>query len=228
MNKCWLFILIFFCLPVLASSDFDELGKNPKALEDHFDFSKSSLQIVQKRWLPRRFISELGFGISPALKGFNYMNNYSLDLVYRFFLSDYWSIGLKYSFYLNPITQEGRDEVTKKGQIPLELKYYQKQTFLGGMDWYPFYGKAVFYNHLFRFDLYFSVLAGLMELKNLEKKVLTGSLGLGLVCWWHKNFNSRLEVRGAYYKYNAFYNINEAKRVDEYFYSVSISTGVLF
>ena len=228
MNKCLVFVLVALCFPIFAFSDFNELGKNPKALENHLDFSNSSLQVVQKRWLPRKFLSELSVGLSPSLKGFNYINNYSLDLAYRFFLNDYWSIGLNYSFYFNPITEEGKDELTKRSRIPLELKYYQKQSFLGGVSWYPFYGKAVFYNHLIRFDLYLSALAGLMELMHLDQRIPTGSMGLGLVCWWHKNFNSRLEVRGVYYRYNVFDNTNETENINEYVYSVSFSIGVLF
>ena len=227
MNKYWFFILIFFYFPVLGSSDFNELGKNPEVLESSFDFSSSSLQVVQKRWLPRRFLSELSLGFSPVLKGFNYMNNYSVDMAYRFFLDEQWSIDLKYSWYFNPITLEGDDEVKKKGRIPLELRYPQKQAFFGGVSWYPFYGKAVFYNHLIRFDLYLSVLGGMMDILHLDKNFPTGSLGIGLVCWWHKNLNTRLEALGTYYKYE-FSNKDKMASNKEYFYKIYISTGVLF
>ena len=151
MNRCQFFILMFFYFPVFGSSDFNELGKNSKALESSFDFSRSSLKVVQKRWLPKPFLSEVSLGFSPVLKGFNYMNNYSRDIAYRFFLNNQWSVDLKHSWYLNSITQEGEDEVRKRSRIPLELKYPPKQAFLGGIDWYPFYGKAVFYNRLVSF-----------------------------------------------------------------------------
>ncbi len=227
MGKCWLLIFFCFCFPALGSSDFDELGKNPEILKNSLSFSDSSLKVIQKRWLDRRFLSEISFGLSPALKGLNYIHNYSVDGAYRFFLSDQWSIDLKYSWFFNPIAQEGKQEVEQKARIPLELKYPQKQAFLGGAAWYPFYGKAVFYDYLAHFDLYLSVLGGAAQLLNLDKNFLTGSVGLGLVCWWHKNWNARLEIQAAYYKYDIPNNEGPADH-EEYIYKIYISAGALF
>lgn len=227
MKKYLFFVLTFFCFSTFASSNFDELGKNPKALSE-LGFSGSSLAVVQKRWLPKRFLSELSVGISPILKGFNYTNSFSTDVSYRFFLNNSWSFQLKYLWYFNPANQEGKDEVQKRARIPLELKYPQKQSYLGGIEWYPFYGKAVLYNRLVRFDLYVSALGGVVELINFNQKVPTGSLALGLVNWWHKRVNTRLEFQGSYYNYDAVDEENISKNIEKYFYKIYVSTGVLF
>ena len=226
MKKYWFIALILFCFSALGSSDFDELGKFFSTLNSS-KFSGSSLKIVQKRWLPKKFISEGSIGLSPVLKGFNYMNSYSTDIAYRFFLNDHWSIHLKYSRHSNPITLDGKNEVEQMGRIPLELKYPQKQSYLGGVDWYPFYGKAVLYNYLVRFDLYLSLSGGTVELLNWNKTIPMGSLSLGWVHWWYKWLNTRLEVQGFYYKYNVS-DGRDTKEINEYFYKAYISAGVLF
>ena len=228
MNKYQIFILVFFYFPVFGSSDFDELEKDSKILESGFHFSNSSLHVVQKRWLPKSFLSEVSLGFSPVIKGFNYMNHYSGDIIYRFFINDQWSLDLQYSRYFNLRTQEGEDEVVKRGRIPLELKYSPQQSFLVGIDWYPFYGKAIFYNHLVRFDLYISLSGGILELMSISQNIPVGSLGLGCVYWWHKNFNMRWEVQGAYYKYDIVADRKKIRHVKEYLYKIYVSAGVLF
>ena len=224
MKKLWIFIFILFCLPVYSSVDFDELGSNKNFLQNQLPFSSSSLKIVQKQWLPKRFLSELSLSISPVLNGLNYVNSYSLSGNYRLFVTDYLSFHLKYSWYFNSITEEGRKEVEKRSRIPFELKYSETQSYLAGVDWYPFYGKAVLYNHLIYFNLYASLMGGIVKLMNQDKSAPMGSLGLGMVCWWNKRFNTRLEVQGIYYQYN----MSISKSIQEYLSKLHVSIGVLF
>ena len=220
--------LLFFCFPLLSFSNFEKLGKNRSALEkERFHFSNTHLKVVQKRWLEKRFLSSADLSFSPVLKGFNYINSYSMDLSYRWFISNYFSLNLRYSYYENPINQDGRDEINLRGKTPLELKYYNKQSYLAGVEWYPFYGKAVLYNQLAHFDLYVSVLAGQIELSQQEKNIPIYSLGVGLAQWWHKYFNTRLEAQAFYYEYR-FSNKSENQKAPEYFYKISISAGVMF
>ena len=227
MKKRWFLIFLFF--PLLSFSDFERLEKDSQALESGFGFSHSSLKAVQKRWLPKRFLSSAGLAFSPSIKGFNYMNNYSIDVFYRFFLNDYWSLSAKHSRHFNPVTRKGKEEVEKKGRIPLELKRAPMRSYLAGIDWHPFYGKAVLYNRLVRFDLYLSVWGGKIELLNAQVSVPAGSLAVGLVCWWHKYFNARWEIQGHYYQYDVLdHKTKETQNIDEYFYKVSLSFGVLF
>ena len=223
------FILLGFYFPLFSFSSFNELGKNSELLQtERFQFSNSNLKVVQKRWLEKRFLSEVGLSFAPVLKGFNYMNTYSIDFSYRFFISNYLGLNLRYSYYDNPINQDGEDEINLRGQIPLELKYPNKQSYLGGIEWYPFYGKAVLYNRLVHFDLYLSALAGQMELIHQEKRVPIYSLSIGLAQYWHKHFSSRIEGQAFYYKYHFSNNNQEGQDVHEYFYKISVSMGALF
>ena len=229
MKRHCFFILIFLFFPILGFADFKELKKDSQALKSGFGFASSSLKVVQKRWLEKRFLSSVELAVSPSLKGFNYMDNYSIDLFYRFFLNDYWGFGLKYSYYFNPLNRKGKEEVEKRGRIPLELKHAPRRSYFGGVHWHPFYGKAVLYNHLVRFDLYLSAFGGKIELLNISPSAPAGFLAVGLVCWWHKNFNSRVEAQGHYYQYDALDDkTKEAKIIEEYFYKISLSFGVLF
>lgn len=230
MIRNQLFSLLIICFPIYSFSDFDSLGKNPSALESSFNLSASSLKVIQKRHLPRKFLSEASIGVSSVLKGFNYINSYSSDLSYRFFINSRWSVNFKYSRYMNLASLEGRAEVIKRGQIPLDMKYPQKHSFMGGVDWYIFYGKALLYNRLVRFDLYTSFLAGVMDLINWDKKTpLASSLSMGFVHWWHEHFNTRIEVQGIYYKYElSTDSIIDAKSINRYLYKIHFSAGFLF
>ncbi|MCZ0932890.1 MAG: outer membrane beta-barrel domain-containing protein [Oligoflexia bacterium] len=228
MKIYWFFLLLIFCFPLLSFSDFEKLGKNTEILDKkRFHFSSANLKVVQKRWLEKRFSSSADLSWSPILKGFNYMNSYSVDLSYRWFISNYFSLNLRYSYYDNPINQDGKDEINLRGRTPLELKYYNKQSYLAGVEWYPFYGKAVLYNQLAHFDLYLSALAGQVELSHQEKNVPIYSLAMGVAQWWHKHFNTRIEAQAFYYKYR-FSSKDENREVHEYFYKISVSAGVLF
>ena len=221
--KHWIFIVLLW--PFVSSADFKELGKSQPALKEPFVFKTSPIKVVQKRWLNKRFLSEISLSVGPILREFNYTNSYSADLFYRFFLNDYFSLTVNYSYYFNPINQDGKTEVYKYGRVPLELKYYPEQSYSAGVNWHPFYGKAVLYNQLLSFDLYLSASAGQMQLK--EKRVPLYSLGLGQVHWWSQKFNTRLELKTSYYQYNLL-DKNQGKSIPSLFYSLSLSAGVLF
>jgi len=231
--KKYYFIFAIFCVSALSLPEFEELNKLPKVLGSDLNLASSSLQVVQKRWLPKRFLSELSLGVSPALKGFNNIHNYSIDAAYRFFINERWSFQLKYSRYFNSLTSKGEENLLFLQHIPLEAKYAQSQSYLGGIDWYPFYGKASFYNRLVRFDLYLSLLAGQIELLNMNHLNPLVSVGLGLVSWWHKNLNSRLELQGTYFNYflseqNSLSKPFSQMDIHEYSYRIYFSIGFLF
>ena len=229
MTRYKFFILGLIYFPLLSFSSFDELGKNKEFLEkDNFQFSGTNLKVVQKRWLERRFLSEVALSFSPAVHGFNYMDSYSADLSYRWFINNYFSFKARYSFYDNPRNQAGDEVIFTKGWIPLELKYPAKQSYLGGIEWYPFYGKAVFYNQLVHFDFYLSALAGQIELLNQEKRAPLYSFSLGVAQWWHKRFNTRIEAQAFYYKYYLLDEKQVQTAHHKYFYKLSFSVGVLF
>ena len=227
-QKRYFFIFLFLFLPLISFSDFNELGKNPKILEKSFDFSHSSLQVVQKKWLDKKYLSELDIALTPTIRGVNYITSYSADLAYRFFLNGNWAFHVRYSSHFNYITKEGRTEVEKRSRIPSEVKYPQKNSYFGGLDWYPFYGKALLYNRLVYFDLYFSLLGGMTELLSQKNTVPAGSLAFGLVCWWNQSLSTRLELQGLYYTYYMTADRASENQIEEYVGKISISIGVLF
>ena len=228
-QKRYIFIFLFLLLiPLTSFSDFNELGKNPKIFEKSFNFSNSSLQVVQKKWLDKKYLSELNIALTPTIRGVNYITSYSSDLIYRFFLNGNWAFHVRYSVHFNHLTKEGRMEVEKSSRLPSEVKYPQKNSYFGGLDWYPFYGKALLYNQLVYFNLYFSLLGGRTELINKENPVPAGSLAFGLVCWWNQNFNTRLELQGLYYAYHTTTDRTPENQIEEYVGKMSISIGVLF
>ena len=219
--KYWIFILLFTSF--FSFAEFKELGKNPDLLktEEVFSFQTRPIKVVQKRWLDKKGLSEVSVSVSPIFNGFNYMNSQSLDLSYRLFFNDYFSVNAKAYYYLNSINQDGKTEVNKYGLRPVELIEYPRWSYSLGLDWYPFYGKAVLYNQLASFDFYLSVLVGQIQLK--QQKVALYSIGLGQVHWWSQRFNSRLELKAFYFQYPI---LKETQA--ELLYSLSLSVGVLF
>lgn len=227
MKKIYILFFIFFSSSV-GADNFEELVRESTDLKESFSSFHPPLRVVQKRYLPKSFLSEIGLAFSPVLKGFNYLNTSSIDLSYRFFLTNYWSIGLKYSSYFNTKNQEAYELINNRGHIPLEIKNFQKHSYLAGLEWYPFYGKTVFYNYLLRFDFYFSLFGGFVDLFSVDEKTPMLSLGLGFVHWWHKHFNTRLSVSGYYYQYSAEDFAGFKKNIYEHYYKIDISAGVLF
>jgi len=216
-----LLLILFWSAPGFA--DFDELGKR----EDLFNLKTDPLiKVVQKRWLDRKFLSELGLSISPNLRGFYYMNNWSSRLSYRLYLNDSISLHLKYAYFFNPINQDGEDELSLYGRIPLELKHAPKQSYLAGWDWHPFYAKSVFFNRVLHFDFYVSMGLGRIELLEIQEKPFLISGSLGMVHWWSKRFNTRIELEGLHYRY--LIHESNQKTNQELNYNLNLSAGVLF
>ncbi|MBC6415375.1 MAG: outer membrane beta-barrel domain-containing protein [Bdellovibrionales bacterium] len=219
--KKYQFILLF--LSFFSFADFDQLGKKGNFLKAPI---KNDLVVVQEKWLDRKFLSEWNIGVSPFLSDFYYMNSYSLDLSYRFFFNDNLSFHLKYSYFLNPLNKEGEKELFSLGRVPLEIKYSPKNYYVLGMDFYPFYGKSVLFNYLLYFDLYFSLGIGKIEIFQLNRSTFLFSGAFGMVFWWNKKFNTRLELEGLNYKYQipdpSLWDVNE-----EFSYQLRLSVGIL-
>jgi len=216
-----LFFILFWSLSSFAN--VEDLAKREELFKQQTDHH---VKVVQKSWLDKNFLSELSLSISPSLRGFYYMTNYSADLSYRLFFNDKLSFHLKYAYFLNPINQEGREELEFFGRIPLELKYSPKQSYALGFDWYPFYAKSVFFNRVFPFDFYLSMSLGQIELIKIQKNPLLFASSLGMVHWWNKRFNTRIELEALHYRYP----IPESPKTvnQEWNYRMSLSAGVLF
>lgn len=223
------FILGILWVPLMSFSEFSDLGKNTQILEkEKFHFSNANLKVVQKRWLEKHFLSEIGLSFSPTLNGFNYLDSYSADFSYRFFMNNYFSFNFRYSSYFNAINKEGYDEIKLRVRYPVEVLHAQNQSYLLGVEWYPFYGKAVLYNKLVHFDLYLSLLGGQIDLWRKNKSLPIYSFSIGLAQWWNKHFSSRLEVQAFYYEYRSPYYKDSKDLKKEFLYKISFSVGVLF
>ena len=204
------------------------LGQNPESLDllKKNSFAPS-LKIVQKRVLSKKFLSELSFGVSPVISGINYLYSSSFDIGYHFYFNEYINVNVNYSYFLHALNDEGKKVIFLEKKNPVELEFAQKQAALLGVDWMPFYGKIMAFNHVTHFDLYFSFSAGFIELLRLEQKFFpTASLGGGFVFWWNQWLNSRIEFASSYYRYE--FSQKPPEVVEEYLSKIHISIGVLF
>lgn len=213
-------------------NDIESLAASPESLnfmslQSGFG---SSMVAVQKRLLPKKFLSEFSFAVSPAIKGLLYLNSLSLDGSYRFYLNERWSLQAKYSYFQNIINAEGKDMIFHQSKPLLEIKHARKQSVFFGFDWYSFYGKTILFNKIIHFDVYSSVVVGAVNLLNLDKEIEqwipSGSVSTGLVLWWNKRMNARWELGGTYYKYQFDKDINE--KIQEAILHSSLSVGVIF
>ena len=210
------------------NKEFEFLGSNSEALEimsSQFGY-QSSLNIVQKRLLPRKFLSEISMVVSPVIKGITYLNSGSLDATYRFYLDSYWSAHLKYSYFFNRINKEGED-MFRYSQSPVDLQYSQKKEYSLGFDWTPFYGKVAVLNKVIHFDIYLSLSGGFLELFRLDgNRIPTASLAGGFVLWLSKRVNARLGLSGSYYQYK--FNESMPNAINKYLSKGHVSVGILF
>ncbi len=188
----------------------------------------AALMAVQQRLISKRWLPEAGFGISPALTGFTYTGNYSMDFSGRLYVSDRWAAYIKYSRFYSPNSAEGREAIKTSGKIPVEMKYPQKWAVLGGLDWLPFYGKAVLLSRVFYFDIYFSAGGGVLERLRAAKKTALFSFGSGAALWLHRRFSARLELNGS--SYSRSYAGSDGRQHKErvYITRISLSGGFLF
>lgn len=227
------YLVLSFLLSINSSysfgkESFDSAGSSPESLnfirsQSHFG---PFVSIVQKQLFPKKHSSELSLAITPALKGLVYLNSFSLDASYRFYLNHKWSLHAKYSFFLNTINPEGDSLILSQRSIPLEVKYAQKQAGFIGLDYYLFYGKTNILNQIIYFNIYLSGSVGAIQLIRLDDDFSPlGSVAGGLVFWWNKRFNTRWELRGSSYKYQP---LETEEGFLELISHTSVSIGVLF
>ena len=217
-------VILFWSFSAFAElSDIEDLGKR----EELFNQTTAShIKVLQNRWVDKQHLSELSLSLSPSLRSFYYMSSYSTSLSYRFFVSEEISFFIKYDSFFNSINQDGKDEIFLYGRIPLELKYPIQKSYLLGWEWYPFYAKAMFFNQVLHFDFYFSMGIGKIELLGMKKKPDLIYSSLGMVHWWSKRVNTRMQIESFYYRYRIPESVKKWNR--ELNYKSSFSVGVLF
>ncbi|MCC7403269.1 MAG: outer membrane beta-barrel domain-containing protein [Bdellovibrionales bacterium] len=173
--------------------DFDSLGGNDALLEKAQALNpETKIEIVQSRIVKRHSRHEFYPEYGNILGGDTYLNTQYLAGNYQYHINPRWSVGLKYSHYLNELGSEGRNIISQFGYIP-ELDW-PKQSYLGLINYYPMYGKFNFFGKsIIHFDFYFLAGYGNIELKNGETSALTGGAGVGF--WLSQHLTSRFEIR---------------------------------
>ena len=223
--KIILFIGFLFCFLAQAEDKFDQINASPEASKKMLLNStyNSSLRIVQQRAVDRFWLSEFSAGFSPIISGSLYSHSASAYLAYQLHLNPHWSVGLKYSQYFHKLNREGKSSVFDNSRIPLLLKNTKKKSYQLQLYWYPLYGKYVFAERVIHFDIYGVVSYVAQELNHLSETVPSLSIGFGMVTWWNKKVNSRLEIDNQYYEYEI-----QDKKQRLFSTSVNISLGLLF
>ena len=231
-----LFLFSFFSFSqtntpaIKPSKDFQKLGGDAASMEvmgSQFDY-KSQLNVVQKRILPRKNLSEFSLAVSPVLKGIAYLNIASLDMSYRFYINPYWSLHFQYYYFLNTINAEGKDMYYLFSKNPLELEYPQKKGYLVGVDWNSFYGKVVLANSVTHFDIYLSFKGGFLEILRHNKHVPTVAIEGGLVFWVNQFLNVRTGLAGSYHYYEVKSTLGSQQSIHQFLSKLNLSLGLLF
>ena len=222
--KIYILFLFFSFLLQAENSKFSEFGMHSEASQkmNSSVIYRSSMITVQKRSVDRTWLSEFSAGFSPAISGYPYTYTSSIDLGYQLHLNPQFSLGVKYSHFFHKMNQEGNEMIFKLRRIPLLLNHTPKTSYQFQAYWYPIYGKYVLMNQVIHFDIY-TVASFISQDFNRLRRVPSGSLGLGLVAWWNKHLNSRIELIGQYYKYETKGLTQEA--IITY---ANVSLGLLF
>ena len=221
----------FFCAfsSGAVAQGAEGLASSPEALKVMQSGSFGPpLRAVQKRLLPKKWLSEVSLGASPALTGLTYINSASADFGYRLHLSSHWSVHAKYSHFFNKRSAEGNELPLSRAEIPAEMKYPQKWAALAGIDFAPFYGKTILFSHVVRFDLYLSLSGGVLARLRAAEKTAAGSLAAGAVFWLSRRFSARAELGGLAGSYKYRDSRGEQRERQAYVTKMSLSGGILF
>ena len=190
------------------TQEFDSLGGNAILLEKAKALNPDiKVGVVQNRIVNRTKRHELYPEYSNVLGGDAYLESQAVGLNYQFHITPRWSIGLKYAYYFNKLSEEGQANVRKAKEnadnedvdaalVP-DLDWTKDQV-MATVNWYPLYGKFnILDQAIVHFDLY--LMGGYGQNRLRRKSADAISLGAGLGLWLTKNLTARLEVR--YEKY---------------------------
>jgi outer membrane beta-barrel protein len=182
--------------------DLDDLGGNralmerANAIDPH-----NSTRIVQKRLVDRDLRLEMDLTYGIVAGGDPYVNTNNLGVQTEFHIDPHWSIGARYYQSANSLNSEGTRVMDQANSLraqgidaPRPSIDYAKDTLLGTVTFYPFYGKINFADlAVAQFDIYFVGGYGKINLANTSVPTYTG--GMGFAFWWSQHFSTRLEAR---------------------------------
>ncbi len=192
-----------------VDSDLDALGGNKDLMERANAIDpENTTRVVQKREVDRDMRLELGLNYGIVAGGDPYVNTNNLGGQAEFHLDPHWSIGGRYYQSANSLNSEGQKQMDQVDQlraanpganIPRPDIDYPKNTWLGTVSFYPFYGKLNLADlAITQFDVYF--LGGYGQITADQGTFPTYTGGLGVAFWLSQHFSMRLEARYQGYK----------------------------
>lgn len=190
-----------------VDSDLDALGGNKDLMERANAIDpKNTTRIVQKRLVDRdtRLEIDLNYGIVAG--GDPYVDSHNMGVNAEFHLTPRWSLGGRWYHSANSLSSEGKrltsDAEARRQTDPDYPRpdiNYQRNTWLGTISFYPFYGKLNLADlAITQFDVYF--VGGYGSVSTDRGSAPTYTAGAGLAFWLSQHFSTRLEARYQGYK----------------------------
>lgn len=195
------------------AKDFDSLGGNTILLDKARALNPEvNTSIVQNRTVNREKRFEIAPEISGSLGGDTYSRTTSIGLNTQFHINHMWSVGAKYNYSYNRLTDEGNSLAQKaiedhklrpqNSQSPIPDMDYPMSETGAYLNFYPIYGKMKWFDQgVAHFDVYAQVGGGQVQLKSGSTSTYSAGLGLGI--WATRHISTRFEVR--YQNYTAQY-----------------------
>jgi len=227
-----------FCFADLMD-DFDSLGGNKALLEKAEALRpETKIMIVQKRVVNRHSRHEFFPEFEHTTSGGNpYFSSNALAVGYQFHVNPHWSLGVKYFYSFNKLTDEGNALINRakleadanqdKGEIDgddqpfIPELNWPEQSYMAVINWYPIYGKMNLLDQgIVHFDIYTLLGGGQVTLRSNKSDIY--QLGLGIGLWWSQYLTSRFEIK--YQTYDAQY-YDKSRKVENT--TVSFAMGYM-
>lgn len=201
------------------NNDLDALGGNQDLMERANAIDPhNTTRIIQKREVSRDLRLELGLNYGIVAGGDPYYDTSNLGGRVDFHIDPHWSIGARYYHSASNLNSQGQHQFDLADQIrasnpsyPRPDLDYAKDTWLGTVSFYPFYGKINFADLAIKqFDIYFIAGAGQVMLDQGTQPTYTG--GMGFAFWWSNHWSTRLEAR--YQGYQDHFDDNTTRQMN--------------
>lgn len=221
MNIITKYFIFLFCVFSIQNAwsansksllkDLNTLGEN-KFLSPYIKQTSttSEVSVVQNRFYSRKNKQEILTGFSYGTSNPTYFKSMAASWAYKFYLNPKWSVGFKYSYFVNTLSAAGVQIIKralKNVQKEPDLATipdldFPKSSYVATASWYPSYGKFNLFNKIMYFDLFVSSSAGQIILKNKPSFLL--SLSMGSSFWLTKKWTTRVEIQNKLYKESSY------------------------
>ena len=220
-------ILVLTCFPLLGQAidllqDFDTLGGNATLLKKLKSGPQGGrgLRIVQNRLVDRTNRLELFSDYKYTSRGNSYLDSTSAGAALHYHFTPHWSLGFKYNHYYNKLTAEGENivqEAQEVERINPNIKValipeinWPLSSMMASLSYYPIYGKVNIFNRgIVHFDIYGTLGAGRMTLRQGESFTYAAGVGFGL--WLSQHISGRLEYNYQAYQAEYLLGVREQK-----------------